>query len=362
MSLVIRSILDQSQDKDKTDPTRLSNLKKSISGAFEKVESQIRNNGNSLSEEIVFFWRNYVQHISKRGDGEEDSIIPGLTDLCALLRAQLRGDVTALLGEDEDDEEELARRSFVVKQLIEIGMCADARHDEIGRRTFSNLLRDLLISPSCTADGHVDLIVGFFFFCFLLDSHTQTHTHTHTNQVRAMAEMFESEHEYLRYFVELISDIRDQDVEEEDENVDTKGEKVEDRLAMFDEDDEENDTFWRQTRSLDCGISFETHERNLQDAAEIKELLSGLILPCAQSEDPASREASVRCLAMYCMLDADVRKLHGSFCNSLQLMFPQYDTLHCVPCSICSWFTTRMELHENRGQGKKCDSNNDVIH
>ena len=123
-----------------------------------------------------------------------------------------------------------------------------------------------------------------------------------------MAEMFESEHEYLRYFVELISDIRDQDVEEEDENVDTKGEKVEDRLAMFDEDDEENDTFWRQTRSLAIAEFLLKHtKRNLQDAApEIKELLPSLILPCAQSEDPASREASVRCLAMYCMLDADV--------------------------------------------------------
>ena len=122
-----------------------------------------------------------------------------------------------------------------------------------------------------------------------------------------MAEMFESEHEYLRYFVELISDIRDQDVEEEDENVDTKGEKVEDRLAMFNEDDEENDTFWRQTRSLAIAEFLLKHtKRNLQDAApEIKELLPSLILPCAQSEDPASREASVRCLAMYCMLDAD---------------------------------------------------------
>lgn len=124
-----------------------------------------------------------------------------------------------------------------------------------------------------------------------------------------MAELFESEHEYLRYFVELISDIRDQDVEdEEDENADTKGEKIQDRLAMFDEDDDEEDTFWRQTRSLAIAEFLLKHtKRNLQDAApEIKELLSSLILPCAQSEDPASREASVRCLAMYCMLDADV--------------------------------------------------------
>ena len=312
VSLVIRSILDQSQDKDKTDPSRLSNLTKSIAGAFEKVESQIRNNGNSLGEEIVFFWRNYVQHISKRsGDNEEDSIIPGLTDLCALLRAQLRGDVTALLGEDEDDEEEMAKRSFVVKQLVQIGMCADARHDEVGRRTFSQLLRDLLLSASYVAESHVPLIVCTIFS---LPPLFLPHTHTHTlHQVRAMAELFESENEYLRYFIELISDIRDENVDEEEEmNQDTKGEKVKDRLAMFDEDDEENDMWWRQTRSLAIAEFLLKHtKRNLQDAApEIKELLSSLILPCAQSEDPASREASVRCLAMYCMLDADVATSH----------------------------------------------------
>ena len=43
-SFDFRSIAGQGQDRS----DRLSNLKKSISGAFEKVESQIRNNGNSL--------------------------------------------------------------------------------------------------------------------------------------------------------------------------------------------------------------------------------------------------------------------------------------------------------------------------
>ncbi|KAJ1982784.1 chromosome condensation complex Condensin, subunit G [Dimargaris xerosporica] len=229
-----------------------------IPGTFEFTDEIWEN----LTPETAFLIRVTLVFFQEVGQDERlDAAQPEVLKL-----AQYIEKFTGLLDVAEDDEAE-ANYLFIVHQLLLVASLCDFA-DELGRRRFMTLLRDMLLLPTIP-ETHIETIIDIIFRLAI------------------------SERDFTRLIVEAISDIRSSVEDAEDE-----------ATSAPDEDERQLELLLMKVKCLIITkLLLERCQERLRDNNTVFGLLNEYIIPAVQDTEALVQELGIVCLAHCCYLD-----------------------------------------------------------
>eukprot|EP01114_Cavostelium_apophysatum_P015640 TRINITY_DN4306_c0_g1_i1.p1 TRINITY_DN4306_c0_g1~~TRINITY_DN4306_c0_g1_i1.p1 ORF type:complete len:1452 (-),score=526.24 TRINITY_DN4306_c0_g1_i1:463-4818(-) len=207
-----------------------------------------------LTPEMAIYWRVYCSYLIHVKEEERlEEALPDISQFCVVIDLHLQ------------DE-------FVTKQLLLLGRMFDYA-DEMGRRRLSAFLCKRL--PDTRASSGL------------------------RKAIMKLLRKIHDENEYIRIVLEVISDVQDP-LEGKDE----EREESERKRRIGDEEKHRWNCCLAITEDL-----LENTKKNLNDPG-IAGLLQTVILPSIQNPSPEVRASAVKCLGLFCLLNADAAKSH----------------------------------------------------
>ncbi|KAJ7104390.1 nuclear condensing complex subunit [Mycena belliarum] len=201
-------------------------------------------------------------------------------------------------GEDEDAEEELAKREVILGELLRMAARLDYM-DEIGRRKVYTVTRDVL--------AHPQLPPGLIERC--LD---------------VLKEIMPTERELIRVVVEIVMDLRDPEEEEPEADHDTTLSTVRSRSLRRAKPREEMSAAEAARADLTdmrclavCVSMLERVHGNFEDNSTLEGILADLIIPAVRRKELGIREPGLVGLGLCCLIAKSIAV------KSLQLFLSQ---------------------------------------
>eukprot|EP01134_Creolimax_fragrantissima_P001657 CFRG1657T1 len=228
---------------------------------------------DDLAPEPALFWSAlcsyYHNNLSSENSECLEAVSPTLCELTEAVKKYVAIEMQ-LLADSRD--EDAAIIVFITKKLLSIAALCDVG-DEVGRRSLSQLARDMLTSAS-TSDDLLSVLVD----CI-------AHAHPETNDRLALV-------------TEIIAGLAD------DENY---GNQTTTDISMILDTDDDISDFTpedRQYRSLMlCALFLEKSRRLTIRHGAVVGLIDNLILPGIQNMNALIREKAIRSLGLCCLID-----------------------------------------------------------
>ncbi|KAJ1653164.1 chromosome condensation complex Condensin, subunit G [Dispira simplex] len=231
-----------------------------IPGAFSFTEEVWEN----LTPETAFLIRTTLEFFQESSAEEElYSALPDAPKLAAYIKRFIHTLETA------EDEETETNCIFIIHQLLLIANICDFA-DELGRREFFNLLREMLLLPEIP-ENQMEIIIDI------------------------LLKISVNERDFTRIIVETISEIRSSaDDEREDVDIDNDAQGMEQQLELV---------LVKVKCLILTKLLLERCQESLRDNNTLFGLLNEYIIPAIQDTEAFVQELGIVCLSHCCYLD-----------------------------------------------------------